>query len=270
MTTAATSRDGCGARTRRTGRRRRRWSRSASSRPPLSCDRATRCWRSAAAPACSCAWRRSAARGVHGIDAAQALVELARLRAPSADVRVGDAEALPYADASFDLVAGFNVFFFASDLVAALREAGRVARAGAPVVAGVWGRPEACDMLRVIGAVRALGGAAGRRRAVAGRAGRARGARRAGRSRARRWRSTARSRCTTRTWTRSSGRVRVGRADGRRGRGARRRRGRGRGARRGGAVPARGRQRPARERVALPRLPRLEPQRVHDRARRAR
>jgi len=95
---------------------------------------------------------------VHGIDAAPALVEIARLRAPGADVRVGDAEALPYADARFDLVAGFNVLFFASDLVAALREAGRVARPGAPVVAGVWGRSEACDMLRVVGAVRALGG----------------------------------------------------------------------------------------------------------------
>ena len=103
----------------------------------------------------------AAARGarVAGVDAAPALVDVARRRVPDADVRVGDAEALPYPDATFDLVAGFNVFFFASDLVGALREAGRVARPGAPVVAGVWGRPEACDVLAVVGAVRALGGA---------------------------------------------------------------------------------------------------------------
>ena len=50
---------------------------------------------------------------VHGIDAAPALVEIARLRAPGADVRAGDAEALPYADARYDLLAGFNAYFFA-------------------------------------------------------------------------------------------------------------------------------------------------------------
>jgi SAM-dependent methyltransferase len=102
----------------------------------------------------------AAARGarVTGVDAAAALVAVARERVPEADVRVGDAEALPFPDDAFDLVAGFNVFFFASDMVAALREAGRVARPGARVIAGVWGRPEACDVLTVVGAVRALGG----------------------------------------------------------------------------------------------------------------
>jgi hypothetical protein len=35
-------------------------------------------------------------------------------------------------------VTGFNSFFFANDMVAALREAGRVAKPGAPVVIQVW------------------------------------------------------------------------------------------------------------------------------------
>jgi len=61
---------------------------------------------------------------------------------PSADLRVGEMEALPYQDDSFDLVTGFNSFFFASDIVAALREAGRVAKPGAPVVIQVWGPHE--------------------------------------------------------------------------------------------------------------------------------
>ena len=82
----------------------------------------------------------------HGIDASEALLALARRRLPDADLRLGEMQALPYADGGFDLVAGFTSFFFAADMVAALREAGRVAAPGAPVVIQVWGRPERCDL----------------------------------------------------------------------------------------------------------------------------
>src|SRR6185436_2445719 len=54
-----------------------------------------------------------------GIDASQALLDVARSRLPDADLRHGDMEALPYADDSFDLVTGFPSFFFANDIVAA-------------------------------------------------------------------------------------------------------------------------------------------------------
>jgi SAM-dependent methyltransferase len=92
--------------------------------------------------------RLVADRGGHpfGLDASDALVEIARERVPDADVRVGEMELLPYDDDSFDLVTGFNSFFFAADLVAALREAGRVAKPGAPVLIQVWGPPERCDL----------------------------------------------------------------------------------------------------------------------------
>jgi SAM-dependent methyltransferase len=92
--------------------------------------------------------RAAADRGarVHGLDASEALVRIAGDRVPGADLRVGDMQFLPYADDRFDLVTGFNAFFFAADMVAALREAGRVARPGAPVVVQVWGRPERCDL----------------------------------------------------------------------------------------------------------------------------
>jgi SAM-dependent methyltransferase len=88
------------------------------------------------------------ARGAlaHGLDASEALVELARRRLPTADLRVGEMEQLPWPDESFDLVTGFNSFFFADDMVAALREAGRVAKPGASVVIQVWGRHERCDL----------------------------------------------------------------------------------------------------------------------------
>jgi len=85
----------------------------------------------------------------HGIDASEALVELAKRRVPEADVRVGDMQALPFEDDHFDVVAGFNSFFFADDIVAALREAGRVAKPAAPVVIQVWGPPERCGLSSV-------------------------------------------------------------------------------------------------------------------------
>lgn len=89
-----------------------------------------------------------AARGgdPHGIDASEALVAFARTRLPGADLRVGEMEDLPWDDDTFDLVTGFNSFFFANDMVAALREAGRVAKPGAPVVIQVWGAHERCDL----------------------------------------------------------------------------------------------------------------------------
>jgi SAM-dependent methyltransferase len=82
----------------------------------------------------------------HGIDASEGLVEYARERLPAADLRVGEMEELPWADDGFDLVTGFNSFFFANDMIAALREARRVAKPGAPVVIQVWGAHERCDL----------------------------------------------------------------------------------------------------------------------------
>jgi SAM-dependent methyltransferase len=82
----------------------------------------------------------------YGLDASEALIDVARRRLPDADLRVGDMEALPFDDDTFDVVAGFNSFFFANDIVAALREAGRVAKPGAPVVIQVWGPHERNDL----------------------------------------------------------------------------------------------------------------------------
>jgi SAM-dependent methyltransferase len=65
---------------------------------------------------------------VAGIDAAGALVEIARKRTPHADLRVGDFESLPWPDRTFDVVVGFSTFQFADDHASALREASRVSR----------------------------------------------------------------------------------------------------------------------------------------------
>jgi len=82
---------------------------------------------------------------VAGLDAASALVAIARERVPAGDFRVGELEDLPWADGSFDLVTGFDSFQYAANPVRALREARRVAAPGAPVVVTTWGRPESCE-----------------------------------------------------------------------------------------------------------------------------
>jgi ubiquinone/menaquinone biosynthesis C-methylase UbiE len=91
--------------------------------------------------------RIAADRGarVAGIDATAALVEIASERIAAGDFRVGDMERLPWQDDSFDVVTGFNSFFFAADMARALREARRVARPQASVAITVFGRPERCE-----------------------------------------------------------------------------------------------------------------------------
>jgi SAM-dependent methyltransferase len=90
----------------------------------------------------------AAARGAvpAGIDASEALIEHARRRVPEADLRVGDMEALPFANDGFDVVTGLTSYFFATDMVDALRESGRVATQGARVFIQVWGPPERNDL----------------------------------------------------------------------------------------------------------------------------
>ncbi|HWM10001.1 MAG TPA: class I SAM-dependent methyltransferase [Solirubrobacteraceae bacterium] len=85
---------------------------------------------------CALAAGRGAAAS--GIDAAEGMIEHARLRLPDADLRVGPMEALPWADESFDVVCGFNSFQFAADVAGALREAGRVTRPGGLVSICNW------------------------------------------------------------------------------------------------------------------------------------
>ena len=98
------------------------------------------------------------ARGatVTGIDATPALLSIARRRSPAARIDQGDIEALPYADASFDLVTGFNSFQYSGDPVRALGEARRVARKGARVIIATWGKPEDCQGARYLASLAPL------------------------------------------------------------------------------------------------------------------
>lgn len=91
--------------------------------------------------------RIAADRGarVAGIDATATFIQVARERTRGGEFRVGDMETLPWRDDAFDVVTGFNSFFFGADLVGALAEARRVTRQGGEVAMTVFGRPERCE-----------------------------------------------------------------------------------------------------------------------------
>src|SRR6476620_1693972 len=52
---------------------------------------------------------------VAGIDAADGLLSIARLRLPQADLRHGSLTELPWSDGAFDVVTGINSFVYADD-----------------------------------------------------------------------------------------------------------------------------------------------------------
>jgi SAM-dependent methyltransferase len=93
---------------------------------------------------------------VSGLDAAESLLAIARARVPSADLRVGDLEELPFPDAQFDLVTGFNAFQYAANAVGALAEARRIAKPTGRVVVMTWGSPEGMEAATLVGALKPL------------------------------------------------------------------------------------------------------------------
>jgi SAM-dependent methyltransferase len=98
------------------------------------------------------------ARGadVAGLDATPELLAVARRRTPDADLRQGEIEELPYGDASFTLVTGFNSFQYAADPTHALSEARRVVRPGGFVVVATWAKPEDCEAAGHLAALKPL------------------------------------------------------------------------------------------------------------------
>jgi len=86
---------------------------------------------------------------VAGLDASHALVAIARRRLPGARIEIGEMEALPFDDGTFDVVTGFNSFQFAGNVVGALGEARRVCRDGGTVAVLIWGPKESSDLSRV-------------------------------------------------------------------------------------------------------------------------
>jgi SAM-dependent methyltransferase len=80
---------------------------------------------------------------VGGVDATPELLEVARERVPDGEFLEGSLDALPFADASYDVAMGVNAFQFADDPVVAIREAARVAPG--LVAATTFAEPERCE-----------------------------------------------------------------------------------------------------------------------------
>jgi SAM-dependent methyltransferase len=93
---------------------------------------------------------------VSGLDAAESLLAIARSRVPSGDFRAGDLEELPFRDAQFDLVTGFNAFQFAANPRSALAEAKRIAKPTGRIVVMTWGSPEGMEAAALVAVLKPL------------------------------------------------------------------------------------------------------------------
>jgi ubiquinone/menaquinone biosynthesis C-methylase UbiE len=82
--------------------------------------------------------RRAGADHVAAADPNEPFIAALRQRLPGVDARVAPAEALPFADATFDAAIAQLVVHFMRDPVAGLREMARVTRRGGAVAACVW------------------------------------------------------------------------------------------------------------------------------------
>ena len=92
---------------------------------------------------------------VCGFDPAEGMVAAARRRVPAADVRGADLSAVPWADATFDVVVSVNAVQFADDVDAAVAELVRVCRPGGVLVLAGWAEDARNDLARVESAVAA-------------------------------------------------------------------------------------------------------------------
>jgi ubiquinone/menaquinone biosynthesis C-methylase UbiE len=82
-------------------------------------------------------------RSLAGLDAAPAMLAIAKQRLPGADFIQGDFGAMPFGDGTIDVIVSSHALLFAEDRVAVLREMRRVAHAGGRLSLSVPGPLEA-------------------------------------------------------------------------------------------------------------------------------
>jgi SAM-dependent methyltransferase len=101
----------------------------------------------------------AAVRGaiVHGLDAEPDSIAQAMEAVPDGEFRLGMMEALPWSDASFDVVTAFNAMQYALDPELAMAEASRVVRIGGRVAVCKWGPPAENQFFAFLAAVGANG-----------------------------------------------------------------------------------------------------------------
>lgn len=82
---------------------------------------------------------------VAGLDASRALLDIAEVRSPAADLQLGDMDELPWPDARFDAVTSFNAIWAGCERAAA--EAARVLKPGGRFGMTFWGAPKRLGLL---------------------------------------------------------------------------------------------------------------------------
>jgi SAM-dependent methyltransferase len=93
-----------------------------------------------------------------GLDPADGMVDVARRRAPDAEVRQGSWQSVPWPDATFDVVMAVNALQYADDTAAAVAEALRVVRPGGTVAIANWGDRALNDLDAIENALAAASG----------------------------------------------------------------------------------------------------------------
>lgn len=83
--------------------------------------------------------RLTAENQVTGLDRNEGMLAVARRLRPQLDWRQGDATALPFADASYDVVMSQFALMYFPDRIAALKEMVRVLKPGGRLAIAVWG-----------------------------------------------------------------------------------------------------------------------------------
>lgn len=91
-----------------------------------------------------------------GIDIAPTLLTIARQRVPSADLREGGLDILPFPDSAFDVVLAVNALQFAADPARALHEVHRVLRPAGRVAIAQFAAPELSESTALHEAMQAL------------------------------------------------------------------------------------------------------------------
>lgn len=101
---------------------------------------------------------KAVARGanVTGLEASQALLDVARARLPGTSFHTGKLEELPFDSGRFDVVTSFNGIQYAAHPVRALIEAKRVTKPSGIVAIVTWGEPDDMDAASVIAALKPL------------------------------------------------------------------------------------------------------------------
>jgi SAM-dependent methyltransferase len=95
------------------------------------------------------------AASVNGLDAAEALLAIARQRVPDGDFRLGDLEDLPYAGGTFDAILAVDVLPYVAVPLTALGELRRVCAPGGRIAIAVWGTAEESEHHAILASVRA-------------------------------------------------------------------------------------------------------------------